>query len=385
MKQYKKNRYQEYLKQAIFSEKSNNLDFACVLYKECLKMNPGDKYLQQKILGFEKIKDCSQCVCPKPEYCLRYKSDMSNGLIDHNWCKNASTQEREIFLSYKNSLQKHTSLPDCGCIFANAHDIKHKEITLNTKSKGRVKVSRLKIFCVGHSQKQFETIEYKPYLETVNLNHLNVGKYSGNEWAEARGFLAYEDLVSDDMDFVGFVTASWNSKYTEPIHDFHKWDNVKILLNSKPEDKIFLCADLLCSCEWIKQQNILGAIYKNNPKQIVKSFLKLIGLKSNHHKYVPCSNQMISHKENIKEYVDFLISNEILDKISWYVEKLGNDNFVDSFTKYSYNQNRVKAYFTELVSFFWFANQDYTYLPTVKRLTDWYTAERIEKREKEWK
>lgn len=382
MKIQKKNKYDSYLKKALVLEKEGNFDFAAALYKECLKIKPDDEYLKGKISSFDKIKDCSVCICSKPEFCLRYKTDMSSGLLDHNWCKNASEQEREIFLSHKNVFHKHTSLPDGQCIFANAHkNLKPKSFDI----KEEVDLSRLKIFCLGHSDKQFETIQKRDYLEITNLNKLDAGKYSGNEWSESRAFLAYEDLISNDIDFVGFVTASWNKKYTKPIHDFHKWNGAKILLNSKPEDKIFLCADILCTCQWTQQNNILGTIYRNDTKQITKSFLKIAKIYTRYHRYSPCSNQMISHKENIKEYIDFLTSNDIFGKVDWYVNKIGNDNFTDVFANCQYNKTRLKGYFMELVSFFWFSKQDYTYIPTVKKFENWYSVEEITKRGKEWK
>ena len=103
-------------------------------------------------------------------------------------------------------------------------------------------LKRTKIAVLGHAISQFDNIIHSPYMEYFLLQDLDLGIYSrfqSNDYAESRAYLC--DLFDyDKYDYVGVVSASWNSKYDGlSIDDFHDWRTTSILYNNQ---NIVLCA-----------------------------------------------------------------------------------------------------------------------------------------------
>jgi hypothetical protein len=240
--------------------------------------------------------------------------------------------------------------------------------------------NNVQILSLGHRDSQFDSIQDRPYLKKVNLNSVDAGEYSDNKWAESRAFLD-DSLFRDDVEFVGFTTASWNEKYEgyARIDNFHNWDNAKVLLRSKPEDKIVLCADMFCPCVWIDDKGILSDFFNSSAGFIGRNFLKLIGL-SGKHLQAPFSNQLICHKSIVQKYKQFLQDNEVMPKIEWIVQRYSDKIKQSTDIQKSYHANRLHAYFMEMVSCFWFVNQDFMYIPNVNRKETWYSVDGINQR-----
>lgn len=356
--------------------------------------------------------DFSECICDSYGYCPIFGKTMEANPPNWQWCRNTTESERKKYFD----ILKKAPPSDNMYTFSIINQAKTKEeaflyfLTLKNHEykcdeASKIQFDRnktilkyfnqdnlhfdpndIEIACLGHSQKQFDSIEERSYIRKVNLNSLDAGEYSGNEWAETRAFLT-KNLFSSHVNFVGFVTASWNNKY-EPfsrIDNFHNWKSAKVLLNSKPEDKIILCADISCPCWWHLDQNgrgnILNNFFGDKSTYMGRYLLKLLQLEEYQHIKVPYSNQIITHKSNVKKYIDYLNANDILKKVNWFVEKIASRYINnDNETKYLYQNNRVHAYIMEMVSCFWFATQDFVYIPTAKRKDSWYTPDSVKQR-----
>jgi hypothetical protein len=362
--------------------------------------------------------DFSKCSCDSWGYCPIFGKTMERDPPNWQWCKNTTSEEREkyfnllkkappsdnmdtfsiinqakskeeVFLYYltlKNNQHK--------CNIANNNQIKRNEkiIQLIEKYNHKHDFRNVEIACLGHNKKQFDRIENRYYLKKINLNDLDAGKYSGNEWAETRAFIAAKNLFHEDVDFVGFVTASWNDKYESfsRIDNFHNWNNAKILLNSKPEDKIILCSDIFCACWWHSNKyhssSILSSFFGDASYSIGNTLLKLAKLNNFNHIKVPFANQMIAHRYIIQQYLDYLENDNILDKVDWFVKKFAI-KYIDNSSKIKnlYQNHRIQAYLMEMISCFWFANQDFVYIPNAQRKLSWYEKSNIEKRIEDFK
>lgn len=250
----------------------------------------------------------------------------------------------------------------------------------NQKKTNSFTIDDVCILCLGHSDKQFKTIEPRSYLKFVNFNDYTAGKYRGNEWAEARAYHIHESIF-EDAEFYGFVTASWNTKYTTTrIDNFHKLFTTNLLIDSDPEDKIFLCADMFCSCIWLKNKNHKHGIIADcigGTKDVwinleLRKLLKDLDLKSDIHKPVPFSSQGIFHKTIYHEWKKFLNDKNVYDKVNSVVENLGID--INYWNKHQpqHSSFRVHAYFMEAIHCFWCANQDYKFIATTNRIVNWY-------------
>lgn len=352
----------------------------------------------------------SQCHCQDPGYCPIFRRKMGENPPDWNWCKNASYADRKSYFdllskappSETNKLLKILKQSD------NNKEALFTYLTLNDKyhkCEGSTKFQEQKnkkilayirdlnkdcnsfdnieIVVLGHSQKQFDTIEERPYLTKTNLNDINAGKYRDNKWAEARAFVSEDNLFKKNTDFVGLVTASWNTKY-EPfcrIDNFHNWDSAKVLLNSKEKDQVVLCADIFCPCIWFMQQsNVLSVFFSGQAHRVGKIFSRMVGLEFHNHMKVPFSNQMILHKNIYYDYVRFLKDNEILDKVQFFIDRFASRYISPDKISAKYAGNRLNGYFIEMVTSFWFAQQDFFYIPNAERREDWYNPYYVEKR-----
>lgn len=367
----------------------------------------------------------NKCQCLQPGFCPVFSRTMGVDPPDWKWCQRTTPKERKKYhniLSRAAPPQKQPFIEylvnynydkEWFHLFYLAETDTHhlckkaKEYQATKKRKRIVSLienqkennhdfSNIEILCLGHHQDQFKTIQDRPYLKKINLNEIDAGEYSDNKWAEARVFLSKEDLFRKETEFVGLVTASWNMKYKpfSLIDNFHNWNTSKLLLNSKSEDKIFLCADIHCCCSWVNHASngvgsiLDGLLFCNKAdKKSGKFLLKLLGLNDYRHVKVPFANQMITHKSVFLEYQSFLKDNNIPDKIDWFVKnhilkqsKISDKNNV----LIKYHNNRIHAYLMEMTSCFWLAKKDYTYIPNAERREEWYNKEEIKDRIKQW-
>lgn len=269
---------------------------------------------------------------------------------------------------------------------------KLREYVQNQTTSG-LSTDKVCILCLGHSGKQFNSIQSKPYLKKVNLNTLKCGKYSDNKWAESRGFLSETRLFPNNAEFYGFVTASWNLKYFDHyrIDNFHNWESTTVLLNSKPEDRVVLCADMFCWCNWINDKPcepakcVLKSIFqKDEAVAIGRDYFKLMKLDTRIHKRVPYSNQQIFHKSLYFEWKKYLEDNDCLNKIDWYVNKISSKG--EGWTKGvdQYSNTRFQAYFMEMLNIAWFTNNDFKFIANTTRRDEWYDASSMNKRVQTW-
>ena len=258
-------------------------------------------------------------------------------------------------------------------------------------------VNEVCILVSGHSQKQFDTIKQRPYLRKVNLNSIDAGEFSGNEWAESRIFLSNTGLFPTSANFYGVVTASWNKKYCHSeIDNFHNWFSTQVLLNSEPEDNVVLCADVFCSCNWLNNDScfngncvlnsVLSKRYYNNA-DICRTFLRLFKLRPAH-KRVAYSNQFICHKSLYMEYMKFLKEHDAATKIKWFVEKVVMSKYPEVMRteegRDRYAETRIYAYFFEMLTVFWFSQGDYKFIANGSRASNWYNKNSIVERLHNW-
>ena len=363
----------------------------------------------------DQLKSFEKCQCVTPGFCPMFNRIMGLTPPDWKWCKKTSQEER---ISYYNLLSKAPPSENQDilkllenyngdkrwfylnylllskkyhfCSLANNYQIeKNKEIfSLIDRQSLDKKCAEIEILCLGHSDKQFDSIVDRPYIKKINLNDIDAGKYNDNKWAEARAFVSQDNLFSSDVEWIGFTTASWNIKYQSfcRIDNFHNWDTFKVMINSKPEDKVVLCADVFCPCMWFySENNVLSVFFKERARDIGMRFIESIGLTFQKHVKAPVSNQLILHKQVYSEYYRYLIDNDVFAKTHDFIENVAKkylcaNNLNDSL----YAHSRINGYFVEMITCFWFASQDFVYLPNAERKEDWYNQNAVASRIKEW-
>jgi len=255
------------------------------------------------------------------------------------------------------------------CDLADAHQSEKNHRVINfLESQHLVNDSfdTTEIMCVGHYDKQFDFIDDVNFLKKTNLEKIDAGKYSGNNWAEARAFVA--PSFSGGAEYIGFVSASWNDKFFGPrIEEFDKWTYSKHLINSKEGDNLVFCADMNCPCLWHTSLNILLGV---DGESLLSSLLEYLGFELKH-VYVPFCNQFISHRSVIERYLAYLKNENIMDRVEEFCKT------IEAAPDKQHYRSRIEAYVMELVACLWFAEQDYLYLNHCIRKPDWYTKEKI--------
>lgn len=360
--------------------------------------------------------DFTKCSCTEPGFCPIFSRTMGVNPPNWSWCQKADSKDRQSFYNllrkapppekkkFIDLLIKHRD--DHKRFFfyylssQNRNDpcedvLKQNCITdkiwqyISQQEKTSVSFEDIEILSLGHKQEQFDCMQDRSYLTKINLNDIDAEKYSGNEWAESRAFYSYKKLFKKNTPFIGFTSASWNSKYDSfsRIDNFHNWEHAKVLLRSKPEDSIILCADILCVCRWIKpKHNILYAFFNCHPIEIGTNFLGLMGLKFDMHIKVPFSNQIITHRQTFEKYKKYLDDTDAFSKIDWFVKNIA-DRYIrqeNHIITNNYYLNRLQAYFSEMLTCFWIANQEEILcIPNAERKLEWYNVEEIKKRIKD--
>lgn len=259
------------------------------------------------------------------------------------------------------------------------HNVIHKLESIDVSN---YSFDDIEIKCYGHRKSQFDSLEDRPYLTKINLNDLNTGEYSGNNWAEAR---VYADPSSFDTDktFLGFTTASWNQKFIgEKLDDFENWAYSKYLMCSKPEDKIVLCANVECPCIW---HGSFWWIY--NKHSVLSKIMKEFSFVNMEHRKVAFCNQFIAHKSLFNEYREYLQNENIMARVKRFAEKhlreLFRKNRLDPMRAFD-TVDRCEAWTMEAINTLWLSTKrDYTFIPSGIRNSVWYRKKSIEQREKE--
>lgn len=255
------------------------------------------------------------------------------------------------------------------CDLANIHQLeKNRRVIDFLESQSLVNDSfdTTEIMCVGHYAKQFDFMGEANFLKKTNLEKLDAGKYSGNNWAEARAFVA--PLFSIDAEYTGFVTASWNNKFFGPkIEEFNKWTYAKHLINSKNGDNLVFCADMNCPCLWHTSLNILLGV---DGESLMSRLLEHLDFELKH-VYVPFCNQFIAHRSVVDRYLNYLKNDSIMDRVEEFCKT------IEAAPDKQHYLGRIEAYVMELVTCLWFAEQDYLYLNHCIRKPDWYSKEKI--------
>ena len=215
----------------------------------------------------------------------------------------------------------------------------------------------IKILSLGHSKKQFDSIQDRPYLFKTNLNELDTEL--GNSYSESRIYdLDFDKLFPESVVLAGLTTASWNKKYIglNPIDELHNWKSLGYVTH----DSIMCANTEPCSSFISIITNVLGISYEQT-----LSFINMIGLK-NLKKDGALSNQIIATRDIIKRLFDFYKEQEVHNKIEYFVNKHNIVATTDRFEKVKH------GYLSEMATLFWTANQDLTLLPQEVRRLDWY-------------
>ena len=231
----------------------------------------------------------------------------------------------------------------------------------------------VKILSLGHCDEQFSSIKDRLYIEKVDINKLNTGL--DNKWAESRIYAMDFDELFGDSEFVGVTTASWNLKYLglNPIDLFHKWDAAKILVGEKRKD-ILLGGQSDCMCLLINRKyKNAGWFFDNLTGFDLEKFDQLL---QDLNLTTVCertlfSNQIIGHRDTVKQLFDFYKDNDVLGKIEKCAENVcARKQYTD----------KIPAYFSEYITALWIASQDLTVLPQECFNRDWYLLKNMEKR-----
>lgn len=227
-------------------------------------------------------------------------------------------------------------------------------------------MSNVKIACLGHSLRQFETIPHRDWLLPTYLDRLNLGFYSdfqSNDWAEARAFLC--DSLFGNSEYVGTVTASWNTKFYHPL--LERIDRHEQFHNVF-DDNTVLTGLLEPFYMWDTMFDYIGFTDGKKLSSFVKSYFK--GIDTN--KLVPLSNQVICHKYIYKGLCDFHRS--VIHEVKKFVDRYGDvpDNPLTKSRRY--------AYLMEAMTMGYFASKTYNYVPLAKLHPNWYNPHAAAKR-----
>ena len=355
-----------------------------------------------------------ECICPSPGFCPVFGKTMGTNPPDWKWCQKANKEDRKSYydimsqITPANTLQlleKYETLdydPKYFYLYSLMHDrvihtcdlasysqdIKfNKIVNLLEKEPSQKNLDNIEILILSHKQQQLDELPDKPYLKKTNLNKIDAGKYSGNEWAESRAYFSNTSLLSDSTEYAGTVSASWNTKYSyERIEDFENWPNTKVLINSNPEDNVVLCADVFCPCSWIKNNkpNIISFFFDRTITEPAFHFLADLDISLTKHTRVPFGHQFIAHRKVFEEYSNFLKDNNVPERVVDFVKQYRSLLKTGTDISDKYHNVRIQAYMMEMISCFYFAKKDHLYIPNVRRNESWYKPENVKNRIKQW-
>lgn len=236
------------------------------------------------------------------------------------------------------------------------------------KDKDPINMLKFKILSLYHKEEQKNSIQNRSYLEFVSLNDMAL-KFD-NSFTESR--IYYEDfdyLFPEKFEYVGLTTGSWNLKYIgiNPIDQLHNWSSIRRL-----DENTVLCADTETTNRFFRERKcVLQNVFSNITLDMIKEFLQLIKLPIEYEeKRIPVSNQIIAKRSIVKSLFDFYQSNEILDKIAFFMNKYELKVKENAYGGDAYR--RRSGFFAETATALWFNQNDFTIMPQETLRQDWY-------------
>ena len=110
----------------------------------------------------------------------------------------------------------------------------------------------------------------------------------------------------------------------------------------------------------------------------------MFGLELQDHVRVPFGNQLFAHRSVFEEYRKFLFDNNVLGMVEEFTDSIKTKINNESEIAQNYQNNRIPAYFMEMISCFWLAKQNYLYVPNVRRRHNWYHPKNVKERMNKW-
>lgn len=258
--------------------------------------------------------------------------------------------------------QDHSKDPDVVNVWYNDNNI------VGYKEKDPVDMSKFNILSLYHKDEQIESIQKRDYLQFVNLNDME-SKFD-NSFTESRIYYQnFDQLFPEEFEYVGLTTGSWNLKYVgiNPIDQLHNWPAIRSL-----DENTVLCADTETTSRFFRERkSVLHNVFNEITLDLIKEFLQLINLPIEYEeKRAPVSNQIIAKRSIVKSLFDFYQSNEILDKIAFFIDKhqltvkegaYGGDAF-----------RRRSGFFAETATALWLNHNNFTIMPQEILKRTWY-------------
>jgi hypothetical protein len=236
------------------------------------------------------------------------------------------------------------------------------------KDKEPIDMRQFRILSLYHNEEQKNSIENKGYIEYVNLN--NLGSKFDNSFTESRIYYEnFDYLFPPEYKYAGLTTGSWNLKYVglNPIDQLDKWPAIRQL-----DQNVVLCSDTEPTRKFFSERStVLHNVFKEITLDLIKEFLQMINLETEYEDIqVPVSNQIIAKRDIVKSLFEFYQSNEILDKIQFFMNKHSLTVKDTAYGGEAYI--RRSGFFAETATSLWMNQNRFTIMPQEVLKTDWY-------------
>ena len=198
----------------------------------------------------------------------------------------------------------------------------------------------LDVFVLGHQQKQLDSIIKKPFLHPINLNSLELPIQNTNHIAENRFFLLKQDQFKTCKDYIGILTANFDSKYPY-LCSLADLDKIK---NKLAKNMVFAASptETFYDGKWLKYTYKYHLTIQKYIEEMANTFH--LTLEENPTVW---ANNFICHKSVFFQFLDFF------KKVFYYMHG-----------KYEYayqlkvdDPSRTAAYVYERISMLYFANR----------------------------
>lgn len=199
----------------------------------------------------------------------------------------------------------------------------------------------LQLFILGHDSLQLSQVPENSFITKINLNNLSLPITNTNDIAENRFFLLDPDCFAKCPDYIGVLSASYETKYKDLIRlkDFERLNKLLdrfIVYAASPTESF-------CNGKWLEY----SYSYHKTIKPYIEDMAKTFALKLDN-KPTFWANNFICHKDDFIRFIKFF-----------------KDVFKYMHGKYEYNYNitvddpnRKAAYIYERISMLYFSNRE---------------------------
>lgn len=214
-------------------------------------------------------------------------------------------------------------------------------------------MKKFKLFAVHNDPEWLRRVPKRDFIQTVNLDHLEIGDYQLNQLCESRLFLSdLFDELHRQCEYVGVMSARYNNKYPLPFTPDKSRCRLENLDQLKLHPSVVWAADrarLALEDDWVHPAE---TGFHNGHRKYIEKLIEISGYRLPKRSTGLWANNFICHASVFGQFLE-----EWRRLFYLCFERYGVDRFDFGRENPDEDESLLAAYFYERITTLYFASQ----------------------------